>query len=237
MKDLGSFQLVLNNILADPLLLVLALGIIASIPYIIHKIRSTHIEKEKRLDALLQELENLEENEETHRGNLHQPKDEIINHPNEPLGVLDNKAYGNEFESPGSEKINNSLEELNPIIQENFNDDLDWGSSNEKWSELYDHISQEPDEGEQVPTHQSLKKGDDISENNLTQKPLEIMDNELSWESNLDEWDKLYDSVAEKPLEADVPAKDSIEKESLAPEIVPTELTTEQEELDKFADS
>ena len=51
MKDLGSFQLVLNNILADPLLLVLALAIIASIPYIIHKIRATHTEKEKRLDS------------------------------------------------------------------------------------------------------------------------------------------------------------------------------------------
>ena len=99
---------------------------------------------------------------------------------------------------------------------------------------------QEPDEGEQVPTHQSLKKGGDISEDNLAQKPLEIMDNELSWESNLDEWDELYESVAEKPLEADMPAKDPIEKESLAPEIVPTELTKEQEEqeeLDKFSDS
>ena len=240
MKDLGSFQLVLNNILADPLLLVLALGIIASIPYIIHKIRRTHTEKEKRLDALLQELENLEENDEPYKGEpsfKNQPKDEITNDPNESIGTLDDESYGNEFESPGSEKANDSLEELNPIIQKNFNDDLDWDSSNDKWSDLYDHISQEPDEGEQVPTHQNLKMGGDISEDTLTQKPLEIMDNELSWESNLDEWDELYDSIAEKPLEANMPAKNPLEKERLAPEKVPAELTTEQEELDKFADS
>jgi len=243
MKDLGSFQLVLNNILADPLLLVLALGIIAIIPYIINKIRTAHTEKEKRLDALLQELENLEENEEIDRGNplfKNQPKGEVINHPNESLGILENEAYGNEFESSGSEKINDSLEKLNPIIQENFNDDLDWDSSNDKWSDLYDHIVQEPDESEQVPTHQSLKMGGDISENTLAQKPLKKMDKDLSWESNLDEWDELYDSVAEKPLEVDIPTKNSIKKENLSPEIVPTELTTEkedQEELDKFADS
>ena len=240
MKDLGSFQLVLNNILADPLLLVLALGIIASIPYIIHKIRATHTEKEKRLDALLQELENLEENEETHSGRpllKNQPKGEIINHPNESLSAIENEAYGNEFESSGSEKIDNSLEKLNPIIQKNFNDDLDWDSSNDKWSDLYDHISQEPNEGEQVPIHQNLKMGNDTTEDTLTQKPLEIMDNELSWESNFDEWDEIYDSVAEKPLEADIPAKDPIKKESLEPEIVPTEFSKEQEELDKFADS
>ena len=231
MKDLGSFQLVLNNILADPLLLVLALGIIASIPYIIHKIRTTHTEKEKRLDTLLQELENLDKNEATH------PKDEIINDSDEPLGQLDNKAYGNEFESSGSEKTNDSLEKLNPIVQNEFNDDLDWDSSNDKWSDLYDHIVQEPDEGGQVPTHQSLKMGSDTTEGTLTQKPLEIIDNDLSWESNLDEWDELYDSVAEKPLEADIPTTDPIKKENLSPEIVPTEFTTEQEELDKFADS
>jgi hypothetical protein len=243
MKDLGSFQLVLNNILADPLLLVLALGIIASIPYIIHKIRTTHTEKEKRLDALLQELESLEENEEIHKDSplfKNQPK---VHHPDESLGALDNEAYGNEFESSASEKTDDSLEALNPIIQENFNTDLDWDSSNDKWSDLYDHISQEPDEDEQVPTHQSLKIGSDTTEGNLAQKPLKIMDNELSWESNLDEWDEIYDSVAEKPLEADIPAKDPIEKENLSPKIVPTELTTEQEEeeaqeeLDKFADS
>jgi hypothetical protein len=241
MKDLGSFQLVLNNILADPLLLVLVLAVIASIPYIIHKIRETHTEKEKRLDALLQELDNLEENDETPQDKTlfkNQPKDEILSLPDESLGVLDNdEAYGNEFESSGSEKIDNSLEKLNPIIQKNFNDDLDWDSSNDKWSDLYDHISQEPDESEQVPTHQSLKKGGDISEDSLAQKPLEIMDNELSWESNFDEWDEIYDSVAEKPLEADIPAKDPIKKESLEPEIVPTEFSKEQEELDKFADS
>ena len=231
MKDLGSFQLVLNNILADPLLLVLALGIIASIPYIIHKIRTTHAEKEKRLDTLLQELENLDKNEATH------PKDEIINDSDEPLGQLDNKAYGNEFESSGSEKTNDSLEKLNPIVQNEFNDDLDWDSSNDKWSDLYDHIVQEPDEGGQVPTHQSLKMGSDTTEGTLTQKPLEIIDNDLSWESNLDEWDELYDSVAEKPLEADIPTTDPIKKENLSPEAVPTKLTTEQEELDKFADS
>ena len=243
MEILGSFQLVLNNILADPLLLVLAIGIIASIPYIVHKIKTVQTEKEKRLDALLQELEQLEENEETHKGKSllkNQPKGEKTNHPNESLGTLNNEAYGNEFESSGSEKTNESLEELNLTTQENINDDLSWDSSNDKWSDLYDHISQEPDEGEQVPTHQSLKKGDDISENNLTQKPLEIMDHELSWESNHDEWTELYDTVAEKPLETDMPAKNSIEKDNLTPEIAATELTTDQEEqdeLDKFADS
>ena len=243
MEILGSFQLVLNNILADPLLLVLAIGIIASIPYIVHKIKTVQTEKEKRLDALLQELEQLEENEETHKGNSllkNQPKGERTNHPNESLGTLNNEAYGNEFESSGSEKTNESLEELNLTTQENINDDLSWDSSNDKWSDLYDHLSQNLDEDKQVPIHQSIKMGGDISEDTLTQKPLEIMDHELSWESNHDEWTELYDTVAEKPLETDMPAKNSIEKDNLTPEIAATELTTDQEEqdeLDKFADS
>ena len=243
MEILGSFQLVLNNILADPLLLVLAIGIIASIPYIVHKIKTVQTEKEKRLDALLQELEQLEENEETHKGNSllkNQPKGEKTNHPNESLGTLNNEAYGNEFESSGSEKTNESLEELNLTTQENINDDLSWDSSNDKWSDLYDHLSQNLDEDKQAPIHQSIKMGGDISEDTLTQKPLEIMDHELSWESNHDEWTELYDTVAEKPLETDMPAKNSIEKDNLTPEIAATELTTDQEEqdeLDKFADS
>ncbi|MGY8761668.1 MAG: hypothetical protein ACKVLF_00645, partial [Nitrospinaceae bacterium] len=243
MEILGSFQLVLNNILADPLLLVLAIGIIASIPYIVHKIKTVQTEKEKRLDALLQELEQLEENEEIHKGNSllkNQPKGEKTNHPNESLGTLNNEAYGNEFESSGSEKTNESLEELNLTTQENINDDLSWDSSNDKWSDLYDHLSQNLDEDKQVPIQQSIKMGGDISEDTLTQKPLEIMDHELSWESNHDEWTELYDTVAEKPLEADMPAKNSIEKDNLTPEIAATELTTDQEEqdeLDKFADS
>jgi hypothetical protein len=243
MEILGSFQLVLNNILADPLLLVLAIGIIASIPYIVHKIKTVQTEKEKRLDALLQELEQLEENEETHKGNSllkNQPKGEKTNHPNESLGTLNNEAYGNEFESSGSEKTNESLEELNLTTQENINDDLSWDSSNDKWSDLYDHLSQNLDEDKQVPIQQSIKMGGDISEDTLTQKPLEIMDHELSWESNHDEWTELYDTVAEKPLETDMPAKNSIEKDNLTPEIAATELTTDQEEqdeLDKFADS
>ena len=243
MEILGSFQLVLNNILADPLLLVLAIGIIASIPYIVHKIKTVQTEKEKRLDALLQELEQLEENEETHKGKSllkNQPKGEKTNHPNESLGTLNNEAYGNEFESSGSEKTNESLEELNLITQENINDDLSWDSSNDKWSDLYDHLSQNLDEDKQVPIQQSIKMGGDISEDTLTQKPLEIMDHELSWESNHDEWTELYDTVAEKPLETDMPAKNSIEKDNLTPEIAATELTTDQEEqdeLDKFADS
>ena len=243
MEILGSFQLVLNNILADPLLLVLAIGIIASIPYIVHKIKTVQTEKEKRLDALLQELEQLDENEKTHKGNSllkNQPKGERTNHPNESLGTLNNEAYGNEFESSGSEKTNESLEELNLITQENINDDLSWDSSSDKWSDLYDHLSQNLDEDKQVPIQQSIKMGGDISEDTLTQKPLEIMDHELSWESNHDEWTELYDTVAEKPLETDMPAKNSIEKDNLAPEIAATELTTDQEEqdeLDKFADS
>ena len=243
MEILGSFQLVLNNILADPLLLVLAIGIIASIPYIVHKIKTVQTEKEKRLDALLQELEQLDENEKTHKGNSllkNQPKGEKTNHPNESLGTLNNEAYGNEFESSGSEKTNESLEELNLTTQENINDDLSWDSSNDKWSDLYDHLSQNLDEDKQVPIQQSIKMGGDISEDTLTQKPLEIMDHELSWESNHDEWTELYDTVAEKPLETDMPAKNSIEKDNLTPEIAATELTTDQEEqdeLDKFADS
>ena len=243
MEILGSFQLVLNNILADPLLLVLAIGIIASIPYIVHKIKTVQTEKEKRLDALLQELEQLDENEKTHKGNSllkNQPKGEKTNHPNESLGTLNNEAYGNEFESSGSEKTNESLEELNLTTQENINDDLSWDSSSDKWSDLYDHLSQNLDEDKQVPIQQSIKMGGDISEDTLTQKPLEVMDHELSWESNHDEWTELYDTVAEKPLETDMPAKNSIEKDNLTPEIAATELTTDQEEqdeLDKFADS
>ena len=63
MGVLGSLQSLLANILSDPLLIGLTLAIITIIPYTIRKIKKAHTEKENRLDALLQELDEEDEDD------------------------------------------------------------------------------------------------------------------------------------------------------------------------------
>ncbi len=153
MDAVSSLKPVLTNILSDPLLLGLTLAIFAIIPYTIHKIKSSYTDKEKRLDALLQELDSEESNEESNLEPIFQNAkpssfDSITDE-------LKSEAYGDEFESPNFQETESSQKELKELPQENLNQtpqeifknrrivdqDFGWESSLEDWDELYDYIS------------------------------------------------------------------------------------------------
>ena len=67
--------------------------------------------------------------------------------PEEPANESDSKAYGDEFESPSSEKVMVTSGDLNRTPQEIFknrrisDDDFGWETGVEEWDELYDYIS------------------------------------------------------------------------------------------------
>jgi len=148
MGTLDSLQPILANILSDPLLLGLTLAVITIIPYTIYKVKNAYAEKEKRLDALLRELDDEENSEEADTSKpLFQNQDTKDSSPEEPANESDSKAYGDEFESPSSEKTTVTSEDLNQTPQEIFknrrisDDDFGWETSVEEWSELYAYIS------------------------------------------------------------------------------------------------
>ena len=60
MGTLDSLKPILANILSDPLLLGLTLAVITIIPYTIYKEKTANAEKEKRLDVLLRELDDVD---------------------------------------------------------------------------------------------------------------------------------------------------------------------------------
>ena len=60
MRTLDSLQPILANILSDPLLVGLTLAVITIIPYTIYKVKTAYAEKEKRLDALLRALDDVD---------------------------------------------------------------------------------------------------------------------------------------------------------------------------------
>ena len=145
---LDSLQPILANILSDPLLLGLTLAVITIIPYTIHKVKKAYAEKEKRLDALLRELDDEENSEEADTSKpLFQNQNTKDSSPEEPANESDSKAYGDEFESPSSEKTTVTSGDLNQTPQEIFknrrisDDDFGWETSVEEWDELYDYIS------------------------------------------------------------------------------------------------
>ena len=145
---LDSLQPILANILSDPLLLGLTLAVITIIPYTIHKVKKAYAEKEKRLDALLRELDDEENSEEADTSKpLFQNQNTKDSNPEEPANESDSKAYGDEFESPSSEKTTVTSGDLNQTPQEIFknrrisDDDFGWETSVEEWDELYDYIS------------------------------------------------------------------------------------------------
>ena len=148
MGTLDSLQPILANILSDPLLLGLTLAVITIIPYTIHKVKKAYAEKEKRLDALLRELDDEENSEEADTSKpLFQNQNTKDSSPEEPANESDSKAYGDEFESPSSEKTTVTSGDLNQTPQEIFknrrisDDDFGWETSVEEWDELYDYIS------------------------------------------------------------------------------------------------
>ena len=148
MGTLASLKPILANILSDPLLLGLTLAVIAIIPYTIYKVKNAYAEKEKRLDALLRELDDEENSEEADTSKpLFQNQNTKDSSPNEQAKESDSKTYGDEFESPSSEKTTVTSEDLNQPPQEIFknrrisDDDFGWETSVEEWDELYDYIS------------------------------------------------------------------------------------------------
>ncbi len=227
MDTLSSLKPVLTNILSDPLLLGLTLAIFAIIPYAIHKIKSSYTDKEKRLDALLKELDVEEDDLEPIFQNAKPSSFDSI------TDELKSEAYGDEFESPNFQGIESSPQEPKEVPQENPNQtpqeifknrsivdqDFGWESSLEDWDELYDYISKpfrtEPkQEGESTTVPQESETTATASED-LNQTPQEIKDDDFSWDSDHDEWDELYDHISTKPLEPDQTTTVSSGEESL----------------------
>jgi len=148
MGTLDSLKPILANILSDPLLLGLTLAVITIIPYTIYKVKNAYAEKEKRLDALLRELDDEENSEEADTSKpLFENQNTKDSSPEEPANESDSEAYGDEFESPSSEKVTVTSGDLNRTPQEIFknrrisDDDFGWETSVEEWDELYDYIS------------------------------------------------------------------------------------------------
>ena len=217
--------------MSDPLHLGLTLAILTIIPYTIHKIKSAYKEKEKRLDALMQELsdeDNLESNEST------SPR------LDQSLGKPDEEEYGNEFESPSSGKTIITPENLNQTPKEIFknrmisDNDFGWESGPDEWDELYDYISKpfqinnpkEEGESTTVPRQEDESatvpkesKKSETAPETPSQTPQEIFknrrisDEDFGWETSVEEWDELYDYIS-KPFQTDKPTADSSGKET-----------------------
>ena len=150
LEEVGTFDSLkptLANILADPLLLGLTLAILTIIPYTIHKIKSAYTEKEKRLDALLRELDDEDSEENDTSKPLFQNQSIKSSSFDQPTEESDDEEYGNEFESPSSQKKTITSGDLNQTPQEIFNNrrisdaDFGWERDVDEWDELYDYIS------------------------------------------------------------------------------------------------
>ncbi len=235
--SINALQPILANILSDPLLLGLTLAILTIIPYTVHKIKTAYSEKEKRLDALLRELDD-EDSEETVASNpLFQ--NQKTNDFNSSLSTsqLDDEEYGDEFESPSSQKTVTPQEELEQSPQEIFKNrnildkDFGWESDTEEWDELYDYISKpfqsdiSKEEGDistvsqkegETGTAPQKQETTATTPKELDQISSEIKDDDFGWESDHDEWDELYDYVSGKPFDTnDQSTKVSPSKEAL----------------------
>ena len=150
LEEVGTFDSLkptLANILADPLLLGLTLAILTIIPYTIHKIKSAYTEKEKRLDALLRELDDEDSEENDTSKPLFQNQSIKSSSFDQPTEESDDEEYGNEFESPSSQEKIITPGDLNQTPQEIFKNrrildaDFGWESGDDEWGELYDYIS------------------------------------------------------------------------------------------------
>ena len=150
LEEVGTFDSlkpILANILADPLLLGLTLAILTIIPYTIHKIKNAYTEKEKRLDALLRELDDEDSEENDTSKPLFQNQSIKSSSFDQPTEESDDEEYGNEFESPSSQKKIIAPGDLNQTPQEIFKNrrisdaDFGWESGDDEWGELYDYIS------------------------------------------------------------------------------------------------
>ncbi|MBT5258694.1 MAG: hypothetical protein HOL75_07295 [Nitrospina sp.] len=232
MKTLDSIQPILAKILSDPLLLGLSLAIIGIVPYTIIKLKKSYTLKENRLDALLSEL--TEEDNEEVSTNQPLPQNQSTKNSNldQPTNESDTKAYGNEFELPSLQKKTITSGDLNQTPQEIFknrrisNDDFGWETDVEEWNELYDYISKPfqadkpKQENESATIPQESQKTVPITQENLNQTPQEIFknrrisDDDFGWETDVEEWDELYDYIS-KPFQTDKPKDVASENEVL----------------------
>ncbi|MCL0046210.1 hypothetical protein M1N16_08325, partial [Nitrospinaceae bacterium] len=252
LEEIGTLdflQPILANILSDPLLLGLTLAVITIIPYTIYKVKNAYAEKKTRLDALLRELDDEENSAEADTSKpLFQNQNTKDYSLEEPANESDSKAYGDEFESPSSEKTTVTSEDLNQTPQEIFknrrisDDDFGWETSVEEWDELYDYISKpfqvdkSKQEGESTTLPQESKRKATAPED-LNQTPQEIFknrrisDDDFGWETSVEEWDELYDYIS-KPFQTDkqtaVSSNEALpeSKEELSTEPVPKEEIT-----------
>ena len=232
MKTLDSIQPILAKILSDPLLLGLSLAIIGVVPYTIIKLKKSYTLKENRLDALLSEL--TEEDNEEVSTNQPLPQNQSTKNSNldQPTNESDTKAYGNEFELPSLQKKTITSGDLNQTPQEIFknrrisNDDFGWETDVEEWDELYDYISKPfqadkpKQENESATIPQESQKTGPLTQENLNQTPQEIFknrrisDDDFGWETDVEEWDELYDYIS-KPFQTDKPKDVASENEVL----------------------
>ena len=189
-EALDFLKPLLAGIKSDPLFLGLAITGTTIILYSIFKIKKTHAEKEKRLDALLQELDETEEKDEVDfdsplfstKGTEASSYDEssIDTSSEFEQKEQDNEIYGDEFESPASEEKVTTPVELDQPPQEIFknrrisDDDFGWETSVEEWDELYDYISKPfqadkpKQEGESTTVPQKPKEVPQKSEETAT---------------------------------------------------------------------
>ena len=232
MKTLDSIQPILAKILSDPLLLGLSLALIGVVPYTIIKLKKSYTLKENRLDALLSEL--TEEDNEEVSTNQPLPQNQSTKNSNldQPTNESDTKAYGNEFELPSLQKKTIPSGDLNQTPQEIFknrrisNDDFGWETDVEEWNELYDYISKPfqagkpKQENESATIPQESQKTVPLTQENLNQTPQEIFknrrisDDDFGWETDVEEWDELYDYIS-KPFQTDKPKDVASENEVL----------------------
>jgi len=248
MGTLDALQPILAKILSDPLLLGLTLAIITIIPYTIYKVKNAYAEKEKRLDALLRELGDEENSEDADISKpLFQNQSTKDSSPEEQTKEPDSKTYGDEFESPSSEKTTATSEDLR-TPQEIFknrrisDDDFGWETTVEEWSELYDYISKpfqaDKPKQEGEPTTVPQKSEETVAASEDLRTPQEIFknrriaDDDFGWETTVEEWDELYDYIS-KPFQTDKQTAVSSgneappeSKEELSTEPVPKEAIT-----------
>ena len=230
MGTLDALQPILAKILSDPLLLGLTLAIITIIPYTIYKVKNAYAEKEKRLDALLRELGDEENSEDADISKpLFQNQSTKDSSPEEQTKEPDSKTYGDEFESPSSEKTTATSEDLR-TPQEIFknrrisDDDFGWETTVEEWSELYDYISKpfqaDKPKQEGEPTTVPQKSEEKVAASEDLRTPQEIFknrriaDDDFGWETTVEEWDELYDYIS-KPFQTDKQTAVSSENEAL----------------------
>ena len=241
LEEVGTFDSLkptLANILADPLLLGLTLAILTIIPYTIHKIKSAYTEKEKRLDALLRELDDEDSEENDTSKPLFQNQNIKSSSFDQPTEESDDEEYGNEFESPSSQEKIITPGDLNQTPQEIFKNrrildaDFGWESGDDEWGELYDYISKpfqedkskKEDESTTVPqkleetvpqkSEETVTASEDLRTPQEIFKNRRISDADFGWERDVDEWAELYDYIS-KPFREDKPAAVSSDSEAL----------------------